>query len=59
MPFELIKSFFGMGVEKITVEELQNKNIHVIDIRSKSEYKKVHISGAVNIPYSEFSLDHF
>lgn len=58
MLLELIKSFFGFGVQKITVEELKNKNIPIIDIRSKSDYQNGHIPGAVNIPYSEFSLDH-
>ncbi|MFP4198632.1 MAG: rhodanese-like domain-containing protein [Halanaerobium sp.] len=58
MLLELIKSFLGIGVQKITVEELKNKDIPVIDIRSKSEFQKEHIPGAFNIPYSDFSLDH-
>lgn len=58
MLLELIKSFLGIGVKKITVEELRNKDIPVIDVRSKSEYQNEHIPGALNIPYSDFSLDH-
>ena len=57
MLLELIKSLFGIGVEKLSVEELQNKDIPVIDIRSENAYKKDHIPGAINIPYSEFSVD--
>lgn len=58
MAFELIKNMFGVGVEKITVEELKNKDINVIDIRSESDYQNEHIPGAINIPYPDFSLDH-
>ncbi|MFP4020775.1 MAG: rhodanese-like domain-containing protein [Halanaerobium sp.] len=58
MLIELIKSLFGVGVNKITVEELENKNIPVIDIRNENSYQNGHIPGAVNIPYSNFDLNH-
>lgn len=55
---DLLLSLFGMGVEKIEAFQVKQNNIPVLDIRSKNAFKKGHIPGAFNIPYSEFKVDH-
>lgn len=57
MLLDLFKNLLGIGVEKITVDELkQNKKIPVIDIRDKKRFEKAHIKGAINIPFREFDI---
>ena len=45
-------SFVGVSdIEKL----LKNPNVVFIDLRDVCEYKKVHIKGAVSIPYEKFA----
>lgn len=55
---DALKGLFGKGVEEITVDELEDKDIKVIDVRNKADYRQGHIPGAINIPYDEFEKDH-
>lgn len=52
------KEFFSY--EKISSEEAreiinENKNILVLDVRSREEFDEDHIDGAYNLPYNEIS----
>jgi rhodanese-related sulfurtransferase len=48
------------GFQEIETEELNEllvqEAVTVLDIRSREEYKKVHIGEAINIPFDEFSV---
>lgn len=57
MLLDLFKNLLGIGVEKITVEELKGRKIPVIDIREKEKYDEEHIQGAINIPFREFDIN--
>jgi len=48
--------------ENISPQEAQelivrDKNISIIDVRSRNEYKKDYIEGAINMPFSEIKDD--
>lgn len=58
MLLDLFKDLLGIGIKKITAEELSKKKIAVIDTREKERYEKEHIPGAVNIPFRDFDIDH-
>lgn len=47
MAFETIRA-------KDVVNYIGKSNVQIIDLRSRSEYKRGHIPTAVNIPYKEF-----
>ncbi len=57
MLLDLFKNLVGIGVEKITVDELKGKKIPKIDIRDQKKYKESHISGAINIPFKKFDIN--
>ena len=40
-------------ITKQQVQEMENENVKLIDIRSQEEYEKMHISGTINIPTGE------
>lgn len=58
MLLDLFKDLLGIGVEKITVEELKGKKIPIIDIREKEKYEQDHIPRAINIPFREFDINN-
>jgi rhodanese-related sulfurtransferase len=58
MLLDFFKNLLGIGVKKITVEELNGKKIPVIDIREKNKYDEEHIPGAINIPFREFDINN-
>jgi rhodanese-related sulfurtransferase len=58
MLLDLFKNLFGIGVEKITVDELKRKKIPVIDIREEEKYQQGHIPRAINIPFREFDINN-
>ena len=58
MLLDLFKNLLGIGVEKITVDELKRKKIPKIDIRDEKRYQKGHISGAINIPFKKFDINN-
>jgi rhodanese-related sulfurtransferase len=57
MLLDLFKNLFGIGVEKITVDELKRKKIPKIDIRDEKTYQNAHIPGAINIPFRKFDIN--
>ena len=50
----MIKKILG-GSPKTDLKELVNNGAHIIDVRTKGEYRDGHISGSVNIPLQGFS----
>lgn len=40
-------------MQKIKYNEIKNKNIKIIDVQDKHEYKKHHLNNSINIPYDE------
>ena len=40
-------------MRRINYDNLKNKNIKIIDVQEKYEFKTSHIEGSINIPYDE------
>lgn len=46
-----------ISIKKIPT--LLNKDYQFIDLRDPYEYKKIHLTNFINIPYENFDLNHY
>ena len=53
MAFDLLKGLLSGNIEEISPKEVETKDLIVVDVRKPSDYRKGHIPGAVNLPYSK------
>ena len=45
-------------MRKVKYSELKNKNIKIIDVQTKHEFRENHINGSINIPYDELMSNY-
>ncbi|HEV8507396.1 MAG TPA: rhodanese-like domain-containing protein [Chitinophagaceae bacterium] len=51
---EMIRKIFGVG-RKADLKELVNSGAQIIDVRTREEYQRGHLTGSVNIPLQSLS----